>query len=438
MRALLVGMVIAVVICGGAGVLAFFRPTPNFGDSTIMLSKSNGTVFVRIGDRFASRAQPGLGAIDRRKERPAKASGRQVPQHGSAGSGGRHRRRPTSINGADNMAMSSWTVCDSTQLPSAAEQSALPRPRPQCSPRIPCSVKTSSGVTRPDDSDQNRCRIYLVYNGVRAAIDPADPILRNALRLADSEIREVSPGLLNSFPLVEPIVPLTIQASRNRPAIFRKSTGWARSSKQLIRAVTTYTSYCEKGCSQSPLRPQTSSGTGTRNHQRVGADWHLTGLVNGAPIVHTLAVTTTRRPRRGLSTSIRTGWCVCPGSATTRPPRSYPPARRKSAAAAQRCATSAPRHRRWRRPGLDSVYLKPGTGEYVQATGAEPDSRASGQLFYINDLGVRFHVKDEAAAAALGVVGVKAPGGSNETAQPRPGPSWLCFRPDPNYPNRPR
>ena len=52
MRALLIGMVIAVLICGGAGVLAFFRPTPNFGDSTIMLSKSNGAMFVRIGDHL--------------------------------------------------------------------------------------------------------------------------------------------------------------------------------------------------------------------------------------------------------------------------------------------------------------------------------------------------------------------------------------------------
>lgn len=52
MRALIIGVVIAVLIAGGAGVLAFFRPTPNFGDSTIMVAKSNGTMFVRIGDHL--------------------------------------------------------------------------------------------------------------------------------------------------------------------------------------------------------------------------------------------------------------------------------------------------------------------------------------------------------------------------------------------------
>jgi hypothetical protein len=36
-------------------------------------------------------------------------------------------------------------------------------------------------------------------------------------------------------------------------------------------------------------------------------------------------------------------------------------------------------------PGLDGVYLKPGTGEYVQSTGDEPGARATGQLFYISD-----------------------------------------------------
>jgi hypothetical protein len=35
-------------------------------------------------------------------------------------------------------------------------------------------------------------------------------VLHNALRLDDSEIREVSPGLLNSFPLVDPITPIGI------------------------------------------------------------------------------------------------------------------------------------------------------------------------------------------------------------------------------------
>src|SRR5262249_58481929 len=43
-------------------------------------------------------------------------------------------------------------------------------------------------------------------------------------------------------------------------------------------------------------------------------------------------------------------------------------------------------------PGLDSVYLTPGTGEFVQATGVQPDSNATGQLCYVSDVGLRFRL----------------------------------------------
>ncbi|HJT93682.1 MAG TPA: type VII secretion protein EccB, partial [Mycobacterium sp.] len=51
MRALIVGVVLAVLITGACGVLAFFKPAPNLGDAQILLSKSSGAAFVRIGDR---------------------------------------------------------------------------------------------------------------------------------------------------------------------------------------------------------------------------------------------------------------------------------------------------------------------------------------------------------------------------------------------------
>jgi hypothetical protein len=82
-------------------------------------------------------------------------------------------------------------------------------------------------------------------------------------------------------------------------------------------------------------------------------------------------------------------------------------------------------------PGLDSVYLRSGTGEYVQATGNEPHSRAMGQLFYIDDVGLRFHVTDEATATTLGLVGVKTPGSKNEMPQSAPWPVLALLPPGP-------
>ena len=51
-RSLLVGLVIAVLITGAAGVLAFFKPSPNIGNAQILLSTSSGGLYVRIGDRL--------------------------------------------------------------------------------------------------------------------------------------------------------------------------------------------------------------------------------------------------------------------------------------------------------------------------------------------------------------------------------------------------
>jgi len=72
-------------------------------------------------------------------------------------------------------------------------------------------------------------------------------------------------------------------------------------------------------------------------------------------------------------------------------------------------------------PRLDSVYVKPGTGEFVQATGDAPGSHASGQLFYVSDVGLRYQISDLATAAALGVVGVRRPG-ENDAPQAAPWP----------------
>ena len=54
-------------------------------------------------------------------------------------------------------------------------------------------------------------------------------------------------------------------------------------------------------------------------------------------------------------------------------------------------------------PGVDNVYLRPGTGELLQVTGNETASVRAESLFYISDSGVRFGVPDAATATVLGL-----------------------------------
>ena len=74
-------------------------------------------------------------------------------------------------------------------------------------------------------------------------------------------------------------------------------------------------------------------------------------------------------------------------------------------------------------PGLDGVYLKPGTGEYVQSTGVEPDSRATGQFYYVSDVGLRFHISDATDGDGAGCRRcARSPGARTDAPQAAPWP----------------
>ena len=106
MRSLIVGVVIAVLITGACGVLAFFKPAPSIGDAQILLSKSSGAGFVRIGDRVhpvlnLASARLIVGANESPKEVDDKFLN-PLPRGAMVGIIG----APTNIRGADSMGMS--------------------------------------------------------------------------------------------------------------------------------------------------------------------------------------------------------------------------------------------------------------------------------------------------------------------------------------------
>jgi type VII secretion protein EccB len=421
MRALLVGIVIAMVVSGAAGVLAFFRPAPSFGDSTIMSSKSSGNLFVRIGDRLhpvlnVASARLIVGKSDSPKQVDDKFLN-TVPRGSVVGIVG----APGGINGADDLQMSSWTVCDSTQTPSATGQVGESTVETTVLANDPV-LDEEIRVASPDQMFLARAHgtTYLIQNGVRAQINPADPTLRNALRLGSVDIRDVSPGLLNAFPLVDPILPIVITG-------VTEPTGYLPDTYRVGAILRTVDSrgeqlYVVLAEGLQPISAATADiiRYGNPDSPNASAPIDISpALVRGVPIVHTLPVDhyPAALPRLVHADPDRV---VCmswqrnnlAGEATTRLlvgrrlplPNDGQPVRLATADGGG--------------PGLDSVYLKPGTGEYVQAAG--DSGHASGQLFYVNDLGVRYHIQDEAAAAALGVTGVKQAGATTPVPQPAP------------------
>src|SRR5262249_41614751 len=116
---------------------------------------------------------------------------------------------PNRIHGGGDMATSSWTGCDTTQ-PGGQTSAALVETTPLANDPVLAGDTVDAATDGQMVLATAGEATFAVYDGVRAEIDPANPVLVNALRLGDSHIRVVSPGLLNAIPLVDPIVPITI------------------------------------------------------------------------------------------------------------------------------------------------------------------------------------------------------------------------------------
>ena len=118
-RALMVGLILAILITGAATVLAFFKPSPNLGNAQILVSKSSAGIYVRIGDRVhpvlnISSARMITGSPDEPKQVDDRFLN-QLPRGPMVGILG----APTAIHGGADMSTSSWTVCDSVTVPEA-------------------------------------------------------------------------------------------------------------------------------------------------------------------------------------------------------------------------------------------------------------------------------------------------------------------------------
>lgn len=434
MRALIVGLVIAVLISGAAGVLAFFKPAPGLGNANILLSKSNGALYVRIGDRV----HPALNVASARlisgtSEAPKSVDDKflnAVPLGPAVGIVG----APTAIHGGDDMATSSWTVCDTTQTPGVTEttgtrtvETAVLANDPVLGDDIRAADAAQMVLARAGDAT------FLIYDGVRAPIDPADPVIARALRLGSGEIRDMSPGLLNAFPLVDPIVPVTIDGAG-------AATTYLDPQYPVGSIVKTVDSRGEQlyAVLTTGLQPISQAAADVLRYSDPNAPSAepatiSPALVSAAPMVHALAVD--HYPASSPQVvGVEPDSVVCmswqrgdsAAQATSRLlvghrlplPQGAQPVRLASADGGG--------------PGLDDVFLKPGTGEYVQSTGAEPDSRAMGQLFYVSDTGLRFHIRDLPTAAALGVTGFKPDADSNdEMPQSAPWPILALLPPGP-------
>jgi type VII secretion protein EccB len=432
MRSLIVGVVIAVLITAAAAVMAFFKPTPNLGDAQILLSKSSGAAFVRIGDRVhpvlnLASARLIVGKNDSPKEVDDKFLN-PIPRGSMVGIIG----APTSIRGGDNMAMSSWTVCDGLRTPGVTETTGAASLQTTVlanDPVLDIGVRAAG----PADTILTEASgiSYLIYDGVRAPIDMSDPVLVNGLHLQDSQTRPLSLALLNTFPLVDPITPVTIDGVGEPSPVM----GADHPVGSMVRTVDSQGEQLFVVLREG-LQPVSSATADIIRHGEPDAAAEVRDItpakLAAVPIVHQLRVDHYPSESPNIVSS-EPDPVVCMGwqrsnTAAEASARLLVGNRLPVPEGAQPVGLATADGNG---PAVDSVYLTPGSGEYVRATGGGPDSESVGQLFYVSDTGLRYHIKDFPTADALGVTGIKHPDGTQTAPQWAPWPVLSLLPPGP-------
>ncbi|MFI9506386.1 type VII secretion protein EccB [Nocardia sp. NPDC052566] len=400
-RAYAVGLVLALVVLAGCGVLALLRPQDKIGSNKILVGKDSGAIYVVLDDvvhpamNLAS-ARLAAGSADKpaivkESELGKKARGSLIGIPGAPGS----LRFDKDGDGR------AWTVCNQIKIDggNSFTTSVL-------AGDLDLGAKASTLPKGKALLAQGKDATYLLYDNKRARVDMKDRAVTDALNITGASPRPIGEGLLNAIPEVLPIIPPKIEDPGGVPSyaignhrigsVVQVSTGATQNYVVLrdgLQAVSPLTADIIRNAN-----PSSSAGTTIDQAERTRASVSSALKVDSYPEIAPAVLQAKDQPVSCLSwkpitvagkdsgnsaeLSLITGINLpIPDSA-------------KLVTLAQSDGKGVL---------ADSVYLKPGTGAFVQTTGIEPDSKRKDSQFYIADTGVRYGIKNADAAKALGM-----------------------------------
>ncbi|KQU06434.1 hypothetical protein ASG56_01790 [Rhodococcus sp. Leaf7] len=394
-RASMVGIVVAVLILAGCGILAFIRPATKIGDASIVMSKDDGALFVVEDDvlhpafNLAS-ARLFVGAADD----PVAVDAREIASKArgpAIGIGGAPQTLPV---GSELMV---WSVCEfrSTDGSGGTTDVSIVPLGSSGEPGRRAFESDDAVLWARDGVD------YLVYDGVRAQVDLRDTAVTRALGLDDAIPVRVGAGLFDAVPEVPRITaPVITDAGSTAPyptggrpvgSVVTVDLG-DRSQHYVILSDGIQ---AIGPASAQLLRFADSAG-------RVGVDAVPPDVIARAPRSATpLAIGTfPDRPPRLIDATSSTcvEWSaagVGSDSGATVVLTTGEPTDRTTAVMLGTADGAG--------DGLDTVTVAPGTGVYAVSTGMAVDDVRRDFRFYVADTGVRFGVPDDDDAAALGL-----------------------------------
>ncbi|RDI46101.1 type VII secretion protein EccB [Nocardia mexicana] len=415
-RSLLVGAVLGILIVAGAAILAFLRPQGAIGDQLIVSGKQSGALYVVVHSQDGStRLHPVLNLASARLITGSNAAPHAVadnklndfargPLLGIPGA-------PAALPGSGQGDSSQWALCETlggSARSASGGTTTVVAGAPELGDRIRPTGADSALLVRHGD------KTYLIYDGKRAEVDTNNSVMSRSLGLATARPRPVGAGFVGATSEVPPLVPPQIEkAGQPGPGPLSKiPVGGIVSVPSLGAGRPDLYVVLENGL--QPVTPFAAQVIRNSNSQGMSDAATVTpDVLDEVPQVRTLRVdqfpvqvpkllVTDDNPVACVS------WSKTPGTGTS-----------SVEGPGERAAVSILAGTRLPIGGsakpvdlvtadgtgdrVDAVYLSPGDGEFVQATGMESGSTRRDSLFYIADNGIRYGVPDLATANVLGL-----------------------------------
>lgn len=390
-RSLIVGLVLALVVTAGCGVLALLRPQGAVGDAKIVLAKESGALYVRVDDVLhpvtgLASARLVVGeAAEPRSVKDNRLSGfRRGPEVGIVGA-------PAQILGpvtAWTEGASPWLLCDRT------------RPAPADRPAARDSLDTMVSSVDSGAADGGAVLVrhgddhFLLFGGVRAPVDPDDAVVRRLAGIAGAEARSISAPLLNAFEPVDAVaVPQIPGRGQPSAALAGSRVG------DVVRVADTDRLYVVLPDGVQPIGAWAADLIRAGDPAATAIGTAPASAVAAAAVRRTVPVRDLPDRRPALR-SVREAPVVCAASSTdgrgggTVELRTFRAPPGPGAPVALAGADGAG-------DALDAASVPSGSGEYVVA--AEPGGERRDGLFYVSDSGVRYGIPDAETAIVLGL-----------------------------------
>ncbi|MDI3313396.1 MAG: type VII secretion protein EccB [Mycobacterium sp.] len=388
-RAVLVGMLILVTAAAGCFVFSLIRPTGTAGSSPVLADRSTAALYVRVGEQL----HPVLNLTSARL-----IAGRAVnptvvkssaldrfPRGNLLGIPGAPERMVQTTSRDAN-----WTVCDGVSGP-AAGVTVIAGPTDSTGTRA-APLGAGHGVLV-----DNGTGTWLLWDGKRSAINLADHAVTNALGWSAETPapRPIATGLFNAIPEAPalsapsipdagkpPRFPLPVSAPVGAVVV-----SYATDNTMLYYAVLPDGLQPISAVLAAVLR--NSNSYGLEQPPRLGADQvarlPVSRLLDttGYPNQRVSLVDATRNPLTCARWSKPAGAAASSLTLLSGAMLPVPETVRTVDLVGGGAAGSATR-----------VALSPGIGYFVQTVGQGPAAPASGSLFWVSDVGVRYGIDD--------------------------------------------